>query len=59
VKVTDAAGNLVYKTTSNGGTAIWDGKNLSGEKVTSGVYLIWTASNLGTANKVGKVVVVN
>lgn len=59
VKVTDAAGNLVYKTTSNGGTATWDGKNLNGTKVTSGVYLIWTANNLGTANKVGKVVVVN
>jgi flagellar hook assembly protein FlgD len=59
VKVTDAAGNLVYKTTSNGGTATWDGKNLNGTKVTSGVYLIWTANNLGTANKVGKVVIVN
>lgn len=59
VKVTDAAGNLVYHTTSNGGTATWNGKNLNGEKVKSGVYLIWTASNDGKGRKVGKVTVIN
>jgi hypothetical protein len=59
VKITDVAGNLVYKTTSNGGTATWDGKTLTGERVTSGVYLIWSAANEGKGRKVGKVVVIN
>ncbi|MFM7663098.1 MAG: T9SS type A sorting domain-containing protein [Bacteroidota bacterium] len=59
VKITDVAGNLVFKTTSNGGTATWDGKRVDGSKVVSGVYLIWTATNEGTSRKVGKVVVVN
>ncbi|MCO5259692.1 MAG: hypothetical protein M9916_06070 [Crocinitomicaceae bacterium] len=59
VKITDVAGNLVYKTTSNGGTATWNGKTVSGEKVASGVYLIWTASNIHKGRYVGKVVVVN
>jgi len=59
VKITDVAGNLVYKTTSNGGTATWDGKTLDGERVKTGVYLIWTAANEGKGRKVGKVVVVN
>lgn len=59
VKITDVAGNLVYQTTSNGGTATWDGKTLSGEKVTTGVYLIWTAANEGKGRKVGKVLVVH
>jgi hypothetical protein len=58
VKVTDVAGNLVFKTTSNGGTATWDGKRVDGSAVDSGVYLIWTATNEGTSRKVGKVVVV-
>lgn len=58
VKITDAAGNLVYKTTSNGGTATWNGKTLTGEDVTSGVYLIWTATNEGKGRKVGKVAIV-
>ena len=58
VKITDVAGNLVYQTTSNGGTATWNGKRLTGEDVTSGVYLIWTATNAGKSRKVGKVVVI-
>ncbi len=59
VKVTDIAGNVVYKTTSNGGTAVWNGENIQGEKVKTGVYLIWTASNEGKGRKVGKVTVIN
>ena len=58
VKVTDIAGNVVYKTTSNGGTATWDVKTLDGQAVASGVYLIWTATNEGTDKKVGKVLVI-
>lgn len=59
VKITDISGNLVYRTTSNGGTATWDGKTLTGERVATGVYLIWTAANEGKGRKVGKVLVVN
>jgi hypothetical protein len=59
VKITDVAGNLVYKTTSNGGTATWNAKTLSGERVKTGVYLIWTAPNNGKGRMVGKVLVVN
>lgn len=58
IKITDAAGNLVYKTTSNGGTAVWDGNTLNGDPVATGVYLIWTAPNEGKGRKVGKVLVV-
>jgi len=58
VKVTDVAGNLVYKTTSNGGTAVWNGRTLSGDKVATGVYLIWTSVNEGEGRHVGKVLVV-
>jgi hypothetical protein len=59
VKITDIAGNLVYKTRSNGGTATWNGKNLQGEKVSAGTYLFWTASNTQSGRKVGKVVILN
>ena len=59
VKVTDVAGNLVYRTTSNGGTATWNTQNLNGEKVPTGVYFIWTATNFdGRDRKVGKVMVI-
>lgn len=59
VKITDVAGNLIYKTTSNGGTATWNGRTLDGDKVATGVYLIWTAPNEGKKRFVGKVLVVN
>jgi len=58
VKITDAAGNLVYKTTSNGGTATWNCQSINGDAVSTGVYFIWTASNSGKDRKVGKVLVV-
>jgi ligand-binding sensor domain-containing protein len=61
VRITDAAGRLVYKTTSNGGTATWNGKTMTGAPVATGVYFIWTATNENLTSKdrkVGKVVVV-
>lgn len=38
VNIIDAGGNLVCKTISNGGIAVWDGRNFRGERVGSGVY---------------------
>ena len=38
VNIMDAGGNLVCKTISNGGIAVWDGRNFRGERVGSGVY---------------------
>lgn len=58
VKITDMAGNIVYETASNGGTAVWDCKKVTGEKVATGVYLIWTAPKEGKGRKVGKVTVI-
>jgi len=58
VRITDAAGNLVYETSSNGGTATWNGENIQGAQVETGVYLIWTAPREGKGRHVGKVLVV-
>ena len=38
VNIIDAAGNLVCKTRSNGGTAVWDGKLPDGRRATPGIY---------------------
>lgn len=59
VKITDAGGNLIFRTQSNGGTATWNGQNLNGEKVPTGVYFFWTANNYqGGDRKVAKVLVI-
>ena len=38
VNIVDAGGNLVCKTRSHGGTAVWDGKLPDGRRATAGVY---------------------
>lgn len=43
VKITDVNGRLVYETTALGGQAVWDGKDYNGNKVQTGVYLIFSA----------------
>ena len=48
VQILDAGGNLVFKTMSNGGTAVWDGTNSHGQRVASGVYsAVCTAADGG------------
>jgi hypothetical protein len=47
VKITDIRGRLVYETSSLGSQAIWDGNDYTGRRVSSGVYLVFTAA---TAN---------
>jgi hypothetical protein len=58
VKITDIEGNLVYETTSDGGTLLWDLTAFGKHKVASGVYLILIANQDGTETKVTKVMVV-
>ena len=59
VKITDISGNLVYETTSLGGQAIWDGKNFSGHRVATGVYLVMLASEDGTKSYVTKLLFIH
>ena len=58
VRITDVAGNAVFTTTSLGGRAIWDGNNFNGDKVSTGIYLVFCTNSDGTATNVGKVAVV-
>ena len=38
VNIVDESGNLVCKTKSHGGMAVWDGKTQSGKRAKGGVY---------------------
>lgn len=59
VKITDIAGNLIYETRANGGTATWNGKSFDGRKASSGVYLIFTGNQDGSDTFVSKLLIVN
>lgn len=53
VNIVDAGGNLVCKTKSHGGTAVWDGKLPDGRRATPGVYTALCNANGGhTAVKI-------
>jgi type IX secretion system protein PorZ/two component regulator with propeller domain len=58
VKITDIEGNLVYETTSEGGTIEWDTTAFGKHRVASGVYMIFIAAADGVETKVKKVMII-
>ncbi len=58
IKITDVSGNLVYETTAQGGTAVWNVKDYNGKRAATGVYLIFCATAEGTHKFVSKIAVV-
>jgi hypothetical protein len=57
IKITDVAGNLVFKTTAYGGQAVWDGRHPMGDYVKAGVYLVFASNEDGSSKQVSKILV--
>ena len=55
VKITDISGGLVYQTTALGGQAVWNGKKFNGDKVNTGVYLVFSSNADGSETLVSKI----
>ncbi len=55
VKITDINGNLVFETESLGGQAIWHGKDLQGQRVHSGVYMVFSSTATASLKSVTKI----
>ena len=58
IKITDIEGNLVYETTSSGGTIEWDTTAFGKYKVASGVYMVFISAEDGGETKVKKVMII-
>ncbi|WKN44486.1 hypothetical protein [Tunicatimonas pelagia] len=58
VKITTVSGVLVQELQAVGGTATWDLRAYTGDRVQSGVYLVFSASADGSETFVGKIAVV-
>jgi len=58
VKITDIEGNLVFETTSEGGSVLWDTTAFGKYKVASGVYMILITTDDALETKVSKVMIV-
>ena len=65
VKILDVAGNLVYETNVvegqelQGGKVVWNKKNLAGNKVVSGVYIVLLSNEDGSETATAKLAIVN
>ncbi|MGM9853444.1 MAG: hypothetical protein ACI30N_05710 [Muribaculaceae bacterium] len=55
VKIADASGNVFYEGRSQGGMAVWDGCNASGQRVPSGVYFVFASTSGENENNDGAV----
>lgn len=58
VRITDVAGNLVHRTRSLGGQAVWDVTDMAGQRVSTGVYMVFVNDRDGLYSCNTKVVVV-
>ncbi|MDI1316787.1 two-component regulator propeller domain-containing protein [Flavobacterium sp.] len=58
IKITDIEGNLVYETTSEGGTIEWDTTAFGKYKVASGVYMIFVSAQDASETAVKKVMII-
>ncbi len=58
VKVTSISGNLIQEIRAEGGTATWNVNNYLGQRVSSGVYLVFSSSTDGKETLVGKIAII-
>ncbi|APG66493.1 hypothetical protein LPB136_11945 [Tenacibaculum todarodis] len=65
VKILDVAGNLVYETNVvegqelQGGKVVWNKRNLAGNKVASGVYIVLLSNDDASETTTTKIAIVN
>ena len=57
VSITDAAGNLIWKTLCEDGNAQWNGRDNDGNRVAPGVYFIHAISKNTSKGEIFKLLV--
>ncbi len=59
VKITDAAGKLVWQSRANGGSVSWNVRDYNGRRAATGMYLVFCIAPDGSESVVGKIAIVN
>lgn len=59
VKIADISGRLVFETRAQGGQAVWSGKDYTGRRPQSGIYLIFATDDNGAEKLVTKIAFIN
>ena len=58
VRITDVSGRLVWQTQAQGGMATWHVRDHHGNRVATGIYLVFASAVDGSESMVGKVAVI-
>lgn len=58
VKITDVSGKLVREVRAQGSTALWNSRDYNGQRVQTGVYLVFSSNADGSETFVGKIAVI-
>lgn len=58
VKIADVSGRIVYQTKAEGNRAVWNGYSLQNEPASSGIYIVYSASQDGEFTEVAKLSIV-
>ena len=58
VKITDLSGNLIYQGISAGGQFVWNCRNRSGNRVATGVYLVFSSTPEARESVVTKIAII-
>lgn len=56
VKITELNGRLVYQTRAAGGQAVWNGRDYTGRKISTGVYLVLVSDDKAQEKLMTKIV---
>ena len=59
IKITDIDGNLVFEGFAKGGQASWNGKNKNGDRVSTGVYVVFSTDINGLEKIVSKILFIH
>ena len=59
IKITDIDGNLVFEDFAKGGQASWNGKYKNGDRVSTGVYLVFSTDINGVEKIVSKILFIH
>lgn len=57
VKITELNGRMVFQSRSLGGQVVWNGRDYVGNKIASGVYLVFARDEKGNENMITKIVI--
>lgn len=58
VRISDSEGRIIHDGESNGGAYVWDGKDMNGRRVNTGIYFIYAAQSDGSSKMVTKIAII-